>query len=113
MKLRELIETLDLTVKNNTGDLDAEVTAGYSSDLLSDVMANAGAGSVWITLQTHNNIVAVGVLKNLAAIILVNSREPDESTLEKAADEDLPILVSNLSTFDLVGKLYEMGIRGG
>ncbi len=112
MKLSEIIEKLNLTVKNDAGDFDAEVTAGYSSDLLSDVMANAASGSVWITLQIHNNIVAVAVLKNLAAIILVNNREPEESTLEKAAEEEIPILVSDLPTFDLAGRLYEMGIRG-
>jgi len=112
MKLRDIIKTCGFKLKTSTENLDREVTGGYSSDLLSDVMANAKDGNLWITLQTHNNIVAVAVLKNLAGIILVNGREPDESMLTKANEEDIPILTTTSSTFEIVGKLYELGIKG-
>lgn len=112
MKLSEIVEKLNLDLKTNTVNLDAEVESGYSSDLLSDVMANAREGAIWITLQIHHNIVAVAVLKSLAGIILVNNRDPDNDTLQKAVDEDIPVMTTGMSTFEVVGKLYELGISG-
>ena len=112
MKLIDLVEGLGLTVEVAGDTLDVEVTGGYASDLISDVLAHAVAGDVWITLQTHQNIVAVASLKELAGIVLVGGREPQEDTLLKAAQEGVPILVSEMTTFELVGRLYELGFRG-
>ncbi|MBI5188430.1 MAG: serine kinase [Nitrospirae bacterium] len=111
MKLQELVDSLSLEVKTAPSNLTKEVTGGYVSDLLSDVIANSKKGNIWITLQTHQNIVAVATLKDLSGIILVNNRTPDAETLKKAEDEGLPILVSPLPAFELVGRLYTLGLR--
>jgi hypothetical protein len=113
MNLDRIVKQLGLTVRS-AGDRvrETEVKGGYASDLLSDVIANAKEGSVWVTLQTHANILAVAKLKDLAAIVLVNKRKPDADTLERAEKENIVLLESSLPAFELVGKLYEMGIRG-
>ena len=92
--------------------LSAECSGGYVSDLLSDVMANAKAGDLWVTLQTHQNIVAVASLKEIAGIIIIGGREPEKATLTKAEEEKIPILLTNLPAFEVVGRLYQMGISG-
>jgi serine kinase of HPr protein (carbohydrate metabolism regulator) len=109
MKLKDIIEKLDLKVLSGQEKLDNEVTGGYTSDLLSDVIANSKEGNLWITLQTHQNIIAVAKLKDLAGIILINNREPDEDTLKKAQEEDMPVLCSQEMAFEVSGKLYELG----
>jgi len=110
LKLSEIVSKLNLEVKSGFDQLNNEVSGGYASDLLSDVMANAKKGDIWITLQIHQNIVAVATLKEIAGIILVNNRQPEEETLQKAIQERVPILVSKLSCFELVGKLHQIGI---
>ena len=112
MKLTELIQKLNLSVRSAKMHLDREVTGGYASDLLSDVLANSEEGNLWITLQIHQNIVGVANMKDLAGIILVNNREPEQDTLEKAEAEGLPIMVTEMPTFELVGRLYSLGIVG-
>jgi hypothetical protein len=112
MKLTELIQKLNLSVRSAKGSLEREVTGGYASDLLSDVLANSKEGNIWITLQIHQNIVGVASMKDLAGIILVNSREPESETLEKAEAEKVPIMVSEMPTFELIGMLYSLGIVG-
>jgi serine kinase of HPr protein (carbohydrate metabolism regulator) len=112
MKLQEIIEKLDLDVKSGEDRLDKEISHGYASDLLSDVMGNAKEGDLWVTLQAHQNIVAVAVMKSISGIILVNNRAPDSMTLKKAREEGIPILVSKMPAFELVGKLFEMGVAG-
>ena len=108
MKIKEIIEELHLRALAGTENLDADVTSGYTSDLLSDVIANSKEGSLWITLQIHQNIVAVAKLKDLAGIIIVNNREPDEETLKKANEEKVPVLCSNEMAFEISGKLYAL-----
>lgn len=112
MKLAELVDKLNLEVRSAKDRLDSEVTGGYASDLLSDVIGNSSEGNVWVTLQIHQNIVAVASMKDLAGIILVNAREPEEDTVQKAETESIPLMVSKLSAFELVGRLYGLGIRG-
>jgi len=112
LKLSELVEKLELEIRTGANRLDVAVTRGYASDLMSDVMANAAEGDLWVTLQTHQNIVAVAVMKALAGIILVSGREPQEETVRKAEAEGVPILISKMPTFELVGRLFELGISG-
>jgi serine kinase of HPr protein (carbohydrate metabolism regulator) len=108
IRLHDIIENLNLEVKSAKDHLDREVTGGYASDLLSDVMANSKAGNVWVTLQLHTNIVAVATLKELSAVIIVNGRMPEPETLRKAEQEKIPILISKLPTFEVVGRLYQL-----
>lgn len=108
MKVKEIIEKLKLHVLTAQDKLDAEVSSGYTSDLLSDVIANSHEGNLWITLQTHQNIIAVAKLKDLAGIIIVNNRQPDEETLKKAEEKDVPLMVTKESAFIISGKLYQL-----
>jgi predicted transcriptional regulator len=108
MKLADLITKLDLQVISGVNGFSNEVTGGYVSDLLSDVMGNSKEGNVWITLQTHQNIIAVASLKELAAIIIVKGALPDSDTIAKSEIENIPVLSSALDTFSLAGKLYEL-----
>ncbi|HUV09181.1 MAG TPA: DRTGG domain-containing protein [Spirochaetia bacterium] len=112
MKLSEIVRKLELDVMCGEGNLDCQVKRGYVSDLMSDVLANAREGDLWITLQVHQNVVAVAGMKEIAAVVLIGGRKPEEQTLEKAKREDIPILSSELPAFELVGKLYELGVPG-
>ena len=112
MKVSDLVKSFGLKIKAGKDRLHEEVTGGYASDLLSDVIAHSRKGNIWITIQTHPNIVAVATMKELAGIILTGGREPDSGTLQKAEEEGIPILLSPLLTFELVGRLYQLGISG-
>jgi hypothetical protein len=112
MRLNKLKQVLDLQVRTAADRLDREVRGGYASDLMSDVIANAEERCIWVTLQTHVNIVAVAAMKELAGIILVNSREPQEETIKRGEEKKVPILVSRLPAFELIGRLYGLGIPG-
>jgi hypothetical protein len=112
VKLTELVQKLNLDVRSAKANMDREVTGGYASDLLSDVLANGEEGDIWVTLQIHQNIVAVASMKNLAGVILVNSREPEQETIEKAEAENLVIMVTEMPAFEIVGRLYNLGVAG-
>jgi hypothetical protein len=113
MNLKEICRQLDL--ENLTPELPAaevDVAGGFASDLLSDVLANADRGSVLVTVQVHLNVIAVAVHAELAAVVFAAGRRPEEAVRLKAVEEKIPLLLSAEPAFEVVGRLYAMGIRG-
>ncbi|MDM8159430.1 DRTGG domain-containing protein [Labilibaculum sp. K2S] len=108
MKVQDIVDKLGLKVCSGATGLNRKIEGGYTSDLLSDVMGNADENQVWVTLQTHKNIMAIASLKELAAIILVKGYEPEADATEQSNLEGIPILSSEEETFELTGKLFEL-----
>jgi len=79
---------------------------------LSDVLANAPNGSVLVTLHVHMNVLAVAVHAGVVAVIFVSGRVPDETVLKKAVEETIWLYATSDSTFEVVGRLYALGLRG-
>ncbi len=112
MILKDLVEKFGLQVVAGAEHLDRDVRGCYASDLLSDVMGHSSQGDLWITLQVHQNIVAVAVMRELAGIVTIGGRQPLADTVEKARQEGMPLLTSPLPAFELCGRLYQAGLRG-
>ena len=110
MLIAEVIKELELTPVATTGDLNMPVSGGYVSDLLSHVMGQAKAGQIWITMQGHQNIVAVASLVGLAAVIVAGGIEPEDQTITKAAEQEVILCKTALSTYEVAGRLYQLGI---
>ncbi len=99
---------MNLTVFCGEQNLDREIKGGYVSDLLSDVMGFAQEGNVWVTLQTHKNVIAIASLKELACVVLVKGNQPDEDMLEQAKEEEIPVLGTAEQTFEVAGQIYKL-----
>ena len=114
MKLSEIAARLGLRdlAPENIPDPDPDVTAGYACDLLSDVLAHAAHGGVLVTIQTNMNVVAVASHAGLAAVVFAMGRTPEESVRRRAAEEGVALFASGEPAFDIVGRLYALGLRG-
>lgn len=108
MTVKEIISKLNLTPLGGEQGLNKEVSGAYTCDLLSDVMGNVEDGNVWITLQTHKNVMAIASLRDLSAVILVKGLQPDTDMLEKANEEGIPVLSTNEQAFEISGKLFQL-----
>jgi predicted transcriptional regulator len=108
MQVKDIIEKLDLQVFGGNNEPEKQITGGYVSDLLSDVMGYSNEGNVWVTLQTHKNVMAIASLKELSAVILVKGLKPSEEALEHANEEGIALLGTNKSTFEITGELYKL-----
>lgn len=109
MIVKELVQKLSLQTVVGA-DLEREVSGGYVSDLLSHVMANGKENNVWVTLQSHQNIVAVASLLNFSAIIVACGVKPEANTIEKAEKEQINLLTTDEEIYDISGKLYTLGV---
>lgn len=112
MSIQNLVAELGLEVYS-AGELGREVSGGYASDLLSCVMAGAKAGNVWVTLQAHPNVVAVASLLDLAAVIVTEGVVPDSQTIERAQENQVTLLGTSQTTFQIVARLAALGIDSG
>jgi hypothetical protein len=114
VRVRQMGKALDLACLTPDVDLDAlpELSGGHVSDLLSDVLANAPSGGVLVTIQVHMNVIAVASHCGLAAVVFAAGRQPDDALARNAAEEGIALFVSSRSAFDVVGALYELGLRG-
>jgi serine kinase of HPr protein (carbohydrate metabolism regulator) len=105
MTIREAAEALGAEIIQNEFE-DSDISKAYTSDLLSDVIANAKDGGALITIQAHKNTVAVATLVNISVIIICNSRPIPDDMLASAKEEGIAILLTKENQFTVSGKLY-------
>ena len=112
MNLQEIIAALELQPMTSPIELSTVTpTGGYSSDLLSCVMAGARQGDLWITLQGHLNVVAVAALLDLSAVLITEGVQPDPAVLQKAEEQSIILLGSPQPSYVVCGRLWELGLR--
>lgn len=110
MKVSELAEKTGCQIVCGGGGAEKEVSGCYIGDLLSLAMSKVQMNNVWITIQSNINIAAVATLTEAACIIICDGFEPDDNTAKKAEMEDIPILTSEKSAYELAKILLENGI---
>ena len=110
MKVSELLEKTGWKLLTGGVGLDREVEGAYCGDLLSWVMGNGEPGQAWITVQVHMNIVAVAQLREFSCILIADGANTPEDVIAKAAEEDIPMIATDLPVFESARKLIELGI---
>jgi hypothetical protein len=107
MKIREIAAVLGAEICHDEFE-DVDIKGAYTSDLLSDVMANAKDGGALITIQAHKNTVAVATLVNISVIVICNWRPLAGDMLESAKDEGISVIRTRENQFTVSGKIWEM-----
>ena len=99
----EIEQINDVPTTNN-------IDSVYVGDLLSFVMANGKEGALWITVQKHINVVAVAQLNDFSGILFVQNSYPDEDTIIKATELDIPLFISKQDAFSVIKDLIALGL---
>ena len=108
MKVTDIVEKLGLNVFSGHEGLGREISGGYASELLSDVIGHAESGALWITIQTHRNVMAIASLRDISAVIITSGEKPGDDTMAQSNEEGIPVLGTELPTFELAGRLYSL-----
>lgn len=115
MKIGEISRLSEITTLVPPQTPELEISGGYASDLLSCVMARARAGNIWLTLQTHANVVAVASLLELAGVIITECSDQskiDADTIAKARAENIALFATPLTTYTTAARLARAGVPG-
>jgi hypothetical protein len=107
--LKSLLPALQAHLLTDT--TEADVTGCYISDLLSDVLAHAQPGVLWVTIQTHRNVVTCAATKDIGAVLFTCGRRPEPGVLAEAEENNVVLLGTPLTTFQAAAKLWEAGLR--
>jgi predicted transcriptional regulator len=107
--VKELADKLSLKPANEI--YDKEIHGVFVSDMLSDVMAGAQAGNLWVTVQTHKNTVAAANLVDISAIIIARGKSVPEDTIQMANRVRLTVFASDKDSYQIAVQLYEAGIK--
>ena len=110
MKLNEIADKLELRSITKGGN-EADVTGVYISDMLSDVIANAKAGNVLVTIQVHSNVIAAANLVDIAGIVVAEGKAPTDDVVKLAEKNKIPVYATDLNRWQVATKLYEVGVR--
>jgi serine kinase of HPr protein (carbohydrate metabolism regulator) len=108
MKIEQLISALDLKLENEVADLNRDIDGAIVGDLLSHIMGKSTEGQVWITIQTHKNVLAIASLNDLSCVIVSDGQKPDQGMMAAANDEELAVFTTDKSAFDISGELYNL-----
>jgi hypothetical protein len=111
MKVNDLAALLGASVLTEGSDPEAEITCGYTCDLLSWVLAHGEKGMAWTTVQTHVNVVAIAVLMDMACVVFAEGNQPEPATLEKAKTEGLALLATDRTAYEVGSLLYGAGVK--
>ena len=85
---------------------------GVVSDVMSHVIAHGFRGMAWITSLANINVLAVAVMKEASCVLLAGGAQMSETVLERARKENITVLESEKSAFELAGLMYTGGLRG-
>ena len=109
VKLEEVL--LPIKAQLLTESVETDIGGCYISDLLSDVLAHAQPGVLWVTVQIHHNVISVAATKDIAAELFTCNRKPEPGVVVEAEEQGIALLHTPLTTFEAAGKLWEAGLR--
>lgn len=107
MTVNDVSNALNMKVISGSSNLNREVSGVYICDLLSWVMSHANQGDLWITVLTNLNIVAVAALADVACIVIPEGIHVEEQTVNKANEEGIVILQSDMTSYNICTEVYE------
>ena len=99
-----------LGMKPLNGLYNKEVKGVFISDMVSDVMHGAEPGNLWVTVQTHKNIIAAANLVDVAVIIVTRGKNVPKETLDLANRAEITIFSTPLESYEIAVKLYQAGL---
>jgi len=91
--------------------LSKEVHTAFSSDMMSDVLAHGMNHSILVTSLCNPQVIRTADMLDIACIIFVRSKTPDEQMLGLACEKKIVILRTKYKMFTTCGLLYGTGIR--
>jgi len=110
MNINELIKIVEGNTLTHSYDAASEILGGCGADLMSDVLASIEPGAVLLTGLCNPQVIRTAVMADVAAVVLVRGKNPPETTINLAEEENIPLISSPFGMFELCGRLHLAGL---
>ena len=111
MLLQDVLELLQARVLTGEEFLQKEIVDCYGSDMMSEVLAYCKSNSLLCTGLTNMQVVRTADMTELGAIVFVRNKIPSPEVIERAQEDMLPLLVTEMTLFEACGILYQAGLK--
>lgn len=112
MIIKDIIEILKGEIICE-GNLEQEIKTACGSDMMSDVLAFVKDQSVLLTGLVNPQVVRTAEMMDMACIVFVRGKQPDQSIIDLAKSRDITLIKTNYRMFTACGLLYTNGLSGG
>ena len=100
MNVQQLMESGRFESIAEGNALKKEISGPFCCDLLSVAMSSAPEGCAWVTVMANENTLAVASLMKVACIVLAGGMKLPERAIEKAIQQGITVLASNLPIYE-------------
>lgn len=100
MKLKDLLKIDELKLLTDENNIDIEYSDIYIGDLLSWVMGKGKTKAVWLTVLSHQNIIAVASLREFSAVVICEGAKVEDELISLANREGINIFTSSLPIYE-------------
>jgi predicted transcriptional regulator len=112
MDLKKIKEILEAEMLWGNEDMCEDIKVASASDLMSDVLSLAEAGSLLLSGLTNPQVIRTAEMVEICAICLVRGKKPEEATIRLAEEMGIPLLSTKLPMYEACGRLYKNGLAG-
>lgn len=112
MKIIEVVDIVKADVLTNYHNENTELKFGFSSDLMSDVLAYACSDSLLITGLNNPQVIRTAEMLDITAVLFVRGKRPGKEVIELANQNSLTILATDYTMFKTCGLLFMNGMKG-
>ena len=102
MTVNDILKYPEFTVVNQEDDRAVEKI--FCCDLLSIAMAKAPEDSVWVTVMSNRNVIAVASLTDVSCVVLAEGYNYDDDAIE-AAKGKVTLLKTDLPIYEAAVKI--------
>ena len=111
MLLTEIQDTLEAEQLTGRNGHTSDITWAVAGDLMSDMLTNKNAPDILLTGLSNVHTIRTAAILGIKAIVIARNKQVDEKVIQVARDEDITVLCTPLSLFEVCGRLFEKGLR--
>lgn len=111
MKIREVVDVIKGNVICGENLLDSEVTRGFASDLMSDVLTLDSDDVLLITGLANLQAIRTAEMSDISCIVFARNKKVTKEMIDLAKESNIILIECSNSVFSAAGKLYDAGIK--
>ncbi|MBG0766501.1 DRTGG domain-containing protein [Sphaerochaeta halotolerans] len=111
MKLKDIIACVDGHLICGESHLEDEITRGFASDLMSDVLTILEDDILLITGLSNNQAIRTAEMSDIKNILLVRNKKPSQNMIDMAQELNISLSYTSYSLFKASALLFNEGLK--
>ncbi len=111
--LKDVLALLDGELLTSATSPEAAFGKVFASDLMSDVLASAEAGSLLLTGLANAHVVSTCAVADVSGIVFVQGKRPSPDVISQAQTRHIPLVATKMTMFEACARIAGLVQDGG